>query len=79
MATIELAIGVVVMAVTLEYRLTGRGWSECIVEIDDKSATLTASYLSDVLADLLDAVVSIVQGNDEVTVSFMEEPGEYQW
>ena len=67
------------MVVSFEYRLTGRGCSECIVEIDDKSASLTASYLSDALADLLDAVVSIVQGNDEVTVSFMEEPGEYQW
>jgi hypothetical protein len=67
------------MAISLEYNLTGRGWSECIIEIDNQSASLTASYLSDALADLLDAIVSVVQGNDEATALFMEEPGEYRW
>ena len=67
------------MAVYLEYNLTGRGWSECIVEINDKNARLTASYLSDALADLLNAVISVVRGNDEATALFMEEPGEYRW
>ena len=67
------------MAVSFEYKLTGRGWSECTVEIDNKSASLTASFLSDALTNLLDAVISIVQGNDEATVLFMEEPGEYRW
>ena len=67
------------MAVSIEYKLTGRGWSECIVEIDSKGASLTASYLSDALADLLNAVTSLVRGNDEAAALFMEEPGEYSW
>ena len=67
------------MAVSLEYNLTGRGWSECIVEIDDQRIILTASFLSDALADLLRAIADVLRGNDEATASFTEEPGEYRW
>ncbi|MDX2243872.1 MAG: hypothetical protein NW224_24615 [Leptolyngbyaceae cyanobacterium bins.302] len=67
------------MTVSVQYNLTGRGSSECIVEIDNQQAHLTASYLSDALADLISGVVALVQGADEVTVSFIEEPGEYTW
>jgi hypothetical protein len=67
------------MAVSLEYNLTGRGWSECIVEIDDQRVILTASFLSDALADLLRAIADVLRGNDEAKASFTEEPGEYRW
>lgn len=67
------------MAVSLEYNLTGRGWSECIVEIDDQRLVLTASYLSNALADLLRATADLLKGNNETTASFIEEPGEYRW
>jgi hypothetical protein len=67
------------MAISVQYNLTGAGWSECIVEIGDQQAHLIASYLSDALADLLDAVTDLVRGADEVTASFTEEPGEYRW
>lgn len=67
------------MAISVQYNLTGAGWSECIVEIDDQQAHLTASYLSDALADLLDAVTAVVRGANEATASFTEEPGEYRW
>lgn len=67
------------MAISLQYNLIGIGWSECIVEIDDQKAHLTASYLSNALADLLDAVAALVRGADEATASFTEEPGEYRW
>ncbi|MGL5078268.1 MAG: hypothetical protein ACRDBG_20915 [Waterburya sp.] len=72
-------ISFVIMAVSIHYNLTGRGWSECIVEIDEQQIHLTASYLSDALADLLDAVTSILRGANEATASFTEEPGEYRW
>ncbi len=67
------------MAISVDYKLIARGWSECIIEIDEQKAHLTASYLSDALADLLDAVATVVRGADEATVSFTEEPGEYRW
>jgi hypothetical protein len=67
------------MAISIEYNLTGRGWAECLVEIDGQRATLTASYLSDAWADLLDAVTAMVRGHDQTVTSFTEEPGEYRW
>ena len=67
------------MAISIQYNLTGAGWSECIVEIDDHQVHLTASYLSDALADLLNAVVAVVRDADQATASFTEEPGEYRW
>jgi hypothetical protein len=67
------------MGVSIRYNLTGRGWSECIIEINDRLIIVTASYLSDALADLLDAMTSIVRGENEATAKFEEEPGEYRW
>lgn len=67
------------MAISVQYNLIGAGWSECIIDIDDQRVHLTASYLSDALADLLDAVAAVVRGVEETTASFTEEPGEYRW
>lgn len=67
------------MTISIEYSLIGAGWSECIVEIDDQRVHLIASYQSDALADLLDAVASMLRGADEATALFLEEPGEYRW
>ncbi|WP_310482194.1 hypothetical protein [Chamaesiphon sp. VAR_48_metabat_403] len=67
------------MAIVIEYNLTGSGWAECIVEINDRQARITASYLSDALADLLYAVECVVRGIEDTTASFIEEPGEYRW
>ncbi len=67
------------MAISIQYNLTGRGWSECIVEIDDQQVHLKASYLLNALAHLLDAVAAVVRGADEATASFANEPGECRW
>jgi hypothetical protein len=67
------------VAISIDYNLTARGWSECIVEIGDQHAHLTACYLSDALADLLNAVTIVLRGTEEATASFTEEPGEYRW
>jgi hypothetical protein len=40
------------MTIAIAYNLLGNGWAECIVEINDRQAHITASYLSDALADL---------------------------
>jgi hypothetical protein len=67
------------MAIHFNYRLSGRGWAECDIEIDDQIAHLTASYLSDALGDLVRAVVDILGPAPESESRFMEEPGEYRW
>lgn len=66
-------------AISIQYNLIGRGWAECIVEINDQQAHLTASYLSDALADLLEAVTAVIRGSSESTASFADEPGEFRW
>jgi hypothetical protein len=67
------------VSVTFAYHLVGSGWAECTIAIDDRHATMTASYLSDALGDLLGAVIRMVEGQPEATASFAEEPGEYRW
>ena len=65
--------------VSVTYDLAGTGWAECIVELDGHRAHLSASYLSDALGELLRAVVNLLKGADEQTVSFYEESGEFRW
>jgi hypothetical protein len=61
------------------YRLTGRGWAEARIADDASHAILTASYLSDALGDLLEAVGRLLEGASEARCSWEEEPGEYRW
>lgn len=62
-----------------EYELTGTGWSVGALALGDSSASLSASYLSDALGDLLAAVWMVTEGEREVRCSWDEEPGEYRW
>lgn len=66
-------------SVTFRYRLTGAGWSAAHISDGINAADLSASYLDDALGDLTAAVVLLMQGADEQTVSWAEEPGEYRW
>jgi hypothetical protein len=67
------------VSVSFAYHLVGSGWAECTITVDEQHATLTASYLSDALGNLLSAVLRMVEGQPEATASFDEEPGEYRW
>lgn len=68
------------MAIHVNYYLTGYGWSECFVCVDDRSVHLSASYLSDALGDLVRAVIAVLQeATQESECSFTEEPGEFVW
>lgn len=62
-----------------DYKLTGSGWSEARIADDDSHAIVTASYLSDALRSLVDAVALVVEGQAEARCSWDEEPGEYRW
>ncbi len=61
------------------YRITGLGWSECVVSDREDSCTVTASYLSDALCHLLLAATAVASLFGRITFSFEEEPGEYRW
>ncbi len=61
------------------YRVTGKGWSRARIADEHAWVELTASYLSDALGDLLEAVGWILEGAAEARCSWQEEPGEYRW
>jgi hypothetical protein len=61
------------------YRLVGTGWAEARIADDRSHAILTPSYLTDALGDLLAALVMLKRGEKDVSFSWEEEPGEYEW
>ena len=65
--------------VEFSYELEGKGWSRARLRIGERRAEVTASYLSDALRDLMAATLAIVEGADQASVSWAEEPGEYRW
>jgi len=67
------------MSVEISYQLVGTGWSECTVRVNGAHATVSASYLSNALEDLVTAVTAALRGHPRPTASFAEEPGEYRW
>lgn len=62
-----------------DYALEGSGWATATLKARGVSVKLTASYLSDALGDLLAAVVRLMEGADQATCTWQEEPGEYVW
>lgn len=68
------------MYLNIAYKLVGTGWSECTVRDDAGSeCTVTASYLSDALGNLVLAALVIASGFTSASFGFDEEPGEYRW
>ncbi len=67
------------MSIEFRYQLTGTGWSECTLIVNESQVTVTASYLSDALRSVVSAVCRILEGVSDSTASFDEEPGEYRW
>lgn len=67
------------LSIEFRYLLTGAGWSECTLIVNDAHVTVTASYLSDTLRSLISAVCRVLEGISDATAAFDEEPGEYRW
>jgi hypothetical protein len=61
------------------YTLTGRGWGKAFISDSEDSVEIGASYLTDVLAVLLDAVLSLLDGSPTARCSWETEPGEWRW
>lgn len=62
-----------------EYNLIGAGWAKARIADDKRHADLSASYLSDALRSLVEAVALIIEGQTEARCSWEEEPGEFRW
>ncbi|NUQ99488.1 MAG: hypothetical protein HOY79_24020 [Streptomyces sp.] len=63
----------------LSWQFTGSGWAECVISDHEREARLTASYLSNAPEDLLNAVSSLLAGQDEVRAQFEAEPTAFRW
>lgn len=66
------------MSMRFQYILHEAGWATAIISCAGQSVEMRASYLHDALDDLASATIAIVNGAHEVTVTFMDEPGEHQ-
>jgi hypothetical protein len=60
----------VLVSVSISYNLAGNGWSECTVDIDEHHATVKATAVTDGFGDLLSAVIRLVAGYPQASVSF---------
>jgi len=67
------------VGVRFSFELTGSGWGVARLADDQTSLALPASYLSDVLGDLLEAIGTLLEGGDAAECSWDQEPGEYRW
>jgi hypothetical protein len=65
--------------VEFSYELGGTGWSHARLAFGDRSTEMIASYMTDALRDLLEAVLSLRTGATSAQVSWEEEPGEFRW
>ena len=61
------------------FTLTGLGWGEATVSDGEQQVVIPASYLTDVLSELLTAVWSVLEGTPSASCSWELEPGEYRW
>ena len=61
------------------WTLTGKGWIETSLSDNMNHLTLTTSYLSDSVTDLLWIVLSLLKGAEEGRCVWQQEPGEYRW
>ncbi|MCU6792109.1 hypothetical protein OB236_08215 [Paenibacillus sp. WQ 127069] len=69
-----------------EYRLSGLGWADGCIEINENICYFTTSYMTNALKDFLDVLVSVIPScvpEDELktsnTFEWYEEPAGTQW
>jgi len=67
------------LTVKFSFKLTGLGWGEATIADGQTSAVIPASYLTDVLIEVLAAVWSLLEGALDARCSWELEPGEYRW
>jgi hypothetical protein len=61
------------------FGLFENGWVNGTISDDLIDFRVSASYLSDGLADLIICVWKLLEGENETFCSWQEEPGEYRW
>jgi hypothetical protein len=65
--------------VEFSFELAGHGWGEATLSDGERHVVIPASYLSDVLSELLTMVRSLLEGALDAACRWKLEPGEYRW
>jgi hypothetical protein len=65
--------------VEFSFELTGLGWAEATLSTGEQRVIIPASYLTDVLSELLSAVRTLLEGAPDARCCWDLEPGEYRW
>jgi hypothetical protein len=65
--------------VTLCFRSLDCGSLVAAIAANERKVELIASYLSDALGDLVDAVIGLLCGADRARFEWTDEPGTYRW
>jgi hypothetical protein len=65
--------------ITFSCQLVDRGWIEVALATEDNEVKFIASYLSDAPNDLINALILLIEGANETTCLWQDEPGEYRW
>ena len=60
-----------------DYVLYNAGWAEARVTTEEHTVRMTASYVHDSVAELVNALLELRVGAAEARVVFMNEPGEH--
>ncbi len=61
------------------YQLEGAGWAGARVIHGTQFRDMSVSYLSDALGDMAKAALLLLQGADEESFEFFDEPGMHRW
>lgn len=64
--------------IQFEYHLRSHGWARAVIANEDDRFTVTASYLSDALADFVDSVQRVFT-TDKTECVWEREPGQACW
>lgn len=66
------------MSVSLDYQLIASGWAQFDLTINQQRIQLFASYLHDALTDLLQAILTLLNGKQTAKAYIIDEPNEYR-
>jgi hypothetical protein len=64
---------------SLTYSLIGQGWCQATLRDGAHEVSIRATYLTDALRDLVDAVIAVMRGASHVACTWQDEPGEHRW
>jgi hypothetical protein len=63
---------------TLTYALEDAGWAKAEIEHRGESVKMRVSWLSDVLAELIEAAIDVMEGAESTRFPFPDEPGGHE-